>query len=384
MPTLASLLVSETKAQIYARGLEVADALGLNTSSWVAGDPTRSLYHFLGDALSRLEEMVAGFIGSGFLDYAADDWLTLLAEQAYNVERVEGTFATSTVTLTNSGGGVFIVAAGDVVVKNTGTGKTYTNTTGGTLSPGVGEELELDVTADEVGSDSSAAADAINALVTTMLGVTVTASTAALGLDEEEDEALRDRCRAKLGMLSSAGPADAYNYVVKSSDLTGVTDITRARTVGDSTIGDVVVYVAGAAGDVDAASVTAAQLAVETWAAPICITPTVTNATEVLVPVTYSVWLYASVGEETPTITTAIAAALAGMFALRPIGGDIISPATAGKLYQSLIVSTIKEVYPDHAFRVTVSAPAGDTDLTIGQVAVLDDITATVTLEVDP
>jgi uncharacterized phage protein gp47/JayE len=383
MPTLASLLVSETRAEIYARGLEVAEGLGLAVESWVAGDPTRSLYHFIADAMSRLEEMVAGFVGSGFLDYAEGDWLTLLAEQFYNVERVEGTFATSTITLTNGGGGVFVVAVGDVVVKKSD-GKTYTNTTGGTLSPGVGEELELDVTADEVGSDSSAAADAINALVTTMLGVTVTASTAALGLDEEEDEALRDRCRAKLGMLSSAGPADAYNYVVKSSDLTGVTDITRARTVGDSTIGDVVVYVAGAAGDVDAASVTAAQLAVETWAAPICITPTVTNATEVLVPVTYSVWLYASVGEETPTITTAIAAALAGMFALRPIGGDIISPATAGKLYQSLIVSTIKEVYPDHAFRVTVSAPAGDTDLTIGQVAVLDDITATVTLEVDP
>jgi uncharacterized phage protein gp47/JayE len=381
MPTLASLLVEETKAAIYARGLEVAEGLGLAVESWVAGDPTRSLYHFIADAMSRLEEMVAGFVGSGFLDHAEGDWLTLLAEQFYNVERVEGTFATSTVTLTNSGGGVFVVGVGDVVVRNTD-GKTYTNTTGGTLS--AGEELELDVTADEVGSDSSAAADAINALVTTMLGVTVTASTAALGLDEEEDEALRDRCRAKLGMLSSAGPADAYNYVVKSSDLTGVTDITRARTVGDSTTGDVVVYVAAADGAVAGASVTAAQDAVETWAAPICITPTVVNATEVVVPVTYSVWLYASVGEETPTISAAIEAALDSMFALRPIGGDIISPATAGKLYQSLIVSTIKEVYPDHTFRVTVSAPAGDTDLTIGQVAVIGTITPTVTLEVDP
>ena len=62
MPTLASLLVQETKAAIYARGLALADSLGLTTTSWVAGDPTRSLYHFLSDGLSRLESLVSGYV----------------------------------------------------------------------------------------------------------------------------------------------------------------------------------------------------------------------------------------------------------------------------------------------------------------------------------
>lgn len=383
MPTLASLLVSETKAQIYTRGLAVADAIGLNTSSWVAGDPTRSLYHFLADALSRLESMVAGFVGSGFLDYAEGDWLTLLAEQFYGVTRVEATYASTTVTLTNAGGAVFVLEVGDVVLKSTSSGKTYTVTAlpiGDTLA--AGGTLDVEVTADEPGSDSSALATEINALVTTMLGVTCSNATAAVGLDEEEDEPLRDRCRAKLGTLSPNGPSDAYNYVVKASDLTGVTDITRARTVGDSATGDVTVYIAAADGAAALASVTAAQTAVEAWAAPICVTPTVVNATEVTIPVTYQVWLYTSVGEETATIQAAIATALEEMFAARPIGGDVISGT--GKLYQSLIVSTIKGVYPAHTFRVSVSAPAGDTTLAISEVAVLGTVTPTVTLIEEP
>jgi len=383
MPTLASLLVSETKAQIYARGLAVADALGLNTTSWIVGDPTRSLYHFLADALSRLETMVAGFVGSGFLDYAEGDWLTLLAEQFYGVTRVEATYASTTVTLTNAGGAVFVLEVGDVVLKSTSSGKTYTVTalpSGDTLA--AGGTLDVEVTADEAGSDSSALATEINALVTTMLGVTCSNATAAVGLDEEEDEPLRDRCRAKLGTLSPNGPSDAYNYVVKSSDLTGVTDITRARTVGDSATGDVTVYIAAADGAAALASVSAAQTAVEAWAAPIGVTPTVVNATEVTIPVTYQVWLYTSVGEETTTIEAAIATALEEMFAARPIGGDVISGT--GKLYQSLIVSTIKGVYPAHTFRVSVSAPAGDTTLAISEVAVLGTVTPTVTLIEEP
>ncbi len=385
MPTLGSLLVEETKSMIYARGIAVAQGIGLNTTSWVTGDPTRSLYHFIADAMASLESMVAGFVGSGFLDYAVGDWLTLLAEQFYNVTRVEATYATTTVTLTNAGGAVYVLEVGDVVFKNTGSGKTYTVSalpSGDTL--GAGTTLDVEVTADEAGTDSSADATEIDALVTTLLGVTCTNATAAVGVDEESDEALRDRCRAKLGTLSATGPRDAYDFVVRDSTLTGVTEITRSRTIGDSTSGYVSVYVAGASGEVTGPAVIAAQAAVEQWAAPICTTPTVYNATGVTVPVTYSVWIYDSVGEETSAIEDAIEAALETMFSTRPIGGDIIAPATTGKLYQSLIVSTIKEVYPSRTFRVVVTAPAGDTSLAINEVAMLGAITPTVNLESDP
>lgn len=377
MPTLTSMLITETKAALYARGLAVADALGISTTSWAAGDPTRSLYHFVAEGLEALEVNVAGYMASGFLDHAEGDWLTILAEQVYRVTRVEATFATVTIKLTNAGGGLYVVEAGDVVVKDSTGGMTYTNTEGGTLASGAGEELELSFTADLAGSDGTAAAGDIDTLVTTMLDVTCTNDLAAVGLDAESDADLRTRCRAKLGMLSAAGPRDAYNFVVRSSDLTGVSDITRSRTVGDTTTGVVTVYVASASGAAAGASVTAAQAAVEEWAAPVCITPTVTNASVVSVPVTYEIWMYDSVGELTADIEAAIETALGVMFAGRPIGGDVISPATTGKLYQSLITSTIKAVYPSDTFRVVVTAPAGDTALTIGQVATLGTVTCT-------
>lgn len=382
MASLASQLIEETKAEIYARGLALASALGLNVTSWAPGDPTRSLYHFVSEILEALEINVAGYVSSGFLDYATGDWLTLLADQVFGVERVEATYASTSVTLTNAGGGVYVIAEGDIVARNSATGKTYTNTSGGTLA-GLGT-LTLDFTADEAGADSSSGATDIDELVNGPLGVTCSNATAAVGLDEEDDASLRTRCRAKLGTLSATGPRDAYDFVVQSSDLTGVTDITKSRTIADSTTGNVTVYVAGASGAVAAGSVTAAQAAVEEWAAPLCITPTVVNCANVTVPVTYQVWIYTSVGETTATIEAAIQTKLEELFAARPIGGDIISPATTGKLYQSLIAATIRAAYPDHTFRVVVSSPAGDTALAINECAVLGTVTPTVTLEVDP
>jgi len=382
MPSLASLLVTESKAAIYARGLSVATALGLDVTSWVAGDPTRSLYHFVSTVLEAVELQVSGYVASGFLDYAAGDWLTLLAAQVFGVTRVDATFAETTVTLTNSGGGIYPISPGDVRVKSSLSGKTYTNATGGTLA-GV-STLDLTFVADEAGSGSSAGATEINTMVTAMLGVTCTNATAAVGLDAETNSSLRDRCRAKLGMLSPNGPRDAYNFVVRSSDLTSVTDITRSRTIGNATTGDVMIVVAGASGPVAGGSVTAAQAAVEKWATPIAVTPTVVNSVASPIVVDYDVWLYASVGQTTAAIKAKIQADLEVMFAARPIGGDIIAPSTVGKLYQSLIASTIKASWPNHTFRVVVNSPAIDTALGTDEVATLSSVTGAVHLEVDP
>lgn len=375
--SLASLLVQETKAKIYARGIAIAQSLGVDTTSWVTGDPTRSLYHFLSEVLETLEVNVAGFVASGFLDYATGDWLTLLAKQVFNYDRGAATYASCTVELTNGGGGLYVIAAGDVTVRSATNGKTYRNSTGGTLASGAGQKLSLTFVADEAGAASSATVGTITTMVTNYIGVTCSNTTAAIGTDQEKDASVRDQCRAKLGMLSPNGPRDAYNFVVRSSALTGVTDITRARTVGDSTTGNVTTYVAGSNGAVAGASVTAALAAVTKWAAPLTITPAVNNAGEVVVNIVYELWLYSTVGVTNAVIESKIVTDLTAMFAARPIGGDIIAPASSGSLYHSLIESTIKAAYPDHIFRVALTTPAGDTALSIGAVAKLGTVTAT-------
>ena len=388
MPVLldiATLLVQETKASIYSTALGVATTLGLPVTSWQPGDPTRSLYHVLATKLAALDVAVTPYIRAGFLESAEGAWLKLRAKQSFNVVATEATYASTDVVLTNGGGGDYSdIEIGDLTFKNTTTGKTYRNTTAGDLLPGPGTTLTLTVTADEAGSDSSAGVGEIDDLVTTLLGVTVANAAAATGLDEEEDAALQQRCLDKLGSLSPNGPAAAYAYVAVTPALSGTTAVTRTRVYPDSATGDVLVYLAGADGAVAGGDVTLVESGIVTWSTPLTITPTIASAVSVPVAVTYSLWIYESVGETQSVIVTAIGVALTAMLRRRPIGGDIIPPALTGSLYKSMIDSTIRGTYPNHTFRVTVSAPVGDTALDNDDVATLGTVTPTVTFVADP
>lgn len=392
--SLAALLVRNTKAQLYAKALEVATAVGLPVTSWAAGDPTRSDYHYLSEILEVLEGIAVEYIAAGFLDFAVEraiatgdsTWLKILAKQLYGVDVTEATFAQTACTLTNGGGALYVIEPGDLTAKSTDD-KTYHNITGGMLASGPGSTLSLTFEADEPGSDSNAGANEINELVTKLLEVTITNPTAATAVDEEAPPDVAVRCRAKLGALSPNGPRDAYNYVATTPALSGTTNVTRSRSVGDSDTGDVYQYLAGPSGAVTSDDVDAVEAAVLEHAVPLTITPNVRNSTNVVISPTYQLWLYSSIGLETDEIEEAVADALAAMFRRRPIGGDVIAPAT-GRIYHSMIESTIRNVYKDHAFRVALTVPAGDTDLdldtTIGEVAVLGAITATITFVEPP
>jgi uncharacterized phage protein gp47/JayE len=388
--SLASLLLQQTQAAIYSAALSIATTLGLPVSSWLPGDPTRSLLYVESTFLEQLEQIVVGFIQSGFLDYASipnadgstNPWLAILAKQMFNVDVPGATYAETSVTLTNSGGGLFDLGPGDVTLKNSTTGATYHSTSGGVLNPG--GTLTIDVVADVAGAAGSAAATEIDTVVTGLLGVTCSNPAAAVGIDEQSPQTTVAQCRAKLGSLSPNGPASAYSYVALNPALTGTANVTRARVYSDSDTGDVTIYVAGPSGAVAGGDVTAVQNAIEKWAAPLCITPTVVSASAVTVAVTYTIWLYQSVNADSTTIQNAIQTALEQAFAERPIGGDIIPPATTGALYASLIQDVIGDVYPGQTFRVAVSLPSGDVALGNGDVPELGVVTGTVNLIPDP
>lgn len=380
---LASSIIGATKAEIYARGLQIGAALGLPVTTWQPGDPTRSDYHFISELLELCEAFVVELAKSAVLDEAEDEWLIVKAEQDFGVTAIPATYAATSCTLTNSGGGRYpSLVVGSVTAKNTATGKTFRNVTGGSLI-GVGATISLDFVADEAGSGSTSAAGEIDALVTGLRGVTITNPAAAIGVDKESDPALRTRCREKLGALSPNGPRDAYAYVAKSSDLTGSTEVTDARVYDDADTGDVRVFLRGASGAVSGAAVTAVTTAILRYAAPLCITPVVESATNQTVAITYQLWLYSADSREVSEIEDAVETALEAMFAARPIGGDIITPGDPGAVYLRLIESTIRGVSP-YAFRVELSLPAADVELDDDEVAVLGVVTPTITKVVDP
>ncbi len=381
---LAQLLLAETKAVIYATALDIAAALGVPTSTWAAGDPTRSLYHIVSQGLESLEQVVALFCASGFLDYATGDWLTLLAAQVFGVARIEATFATCTCTLTNAGGGSYTFEAGDITAKATVSGKTYRNTGTVPITLGPLGTVNTAFQADEPGSEASAGIGEIDDLVTTFLGVTISNTTVATGLDAESDASLRTRCRDKVASLSPNGPADAYSYVSRNPDLTSTSNITRVRVFPDSDTGIVLVYLASPTGVVTSDDRDDAEAAILTWATPLCITPTVLSATASTVNVTYNARVYRSVNKTDTEVKDAIEDALGELFATRPIGGDILDGDPTGKLYISLIIAAIRATFPDQIFHVTVSSPASDVALANNAVAELGLVTGTITFANDP
>lgn len=384
-PSLESLLVLESKESIYEGMLDVARALGLPVSSWQAGDPTRSQLLAEAEALAARDANEVGYIKSGFLDDATGMWLKVVAYQFFGITVPEATFASTEVVLTNGGGGFYPdIEPGDLTFKNSTTGKTYTNTTGGTLASGPGTTLTVTVVADERGSDSSASAGEIDEMVTAYLGVTCTNPTAAIGVDEQDEEVTRQQCRERVGRTSPNGPKDAYSDVARDTTLTGLSYAPRVRTYGDSDTGIVTVYLANASGGVPEADRAAVELAILEHATPLCITPSVLACTAVPVAVTYTLWIYKRANKTTAEIAEAVEEALEQMVARQPIGGDIIPPASTGSLYRSLIESTIRETFAGDAFRVSVATPSSDIALTNGQVATLGTVTATVHIIADP
>ena len=381
--SLASLLLSETRAAIYNYALGIATGIGLPVTSWQVGDPTRSLYHVLSAKLEAFESNVSGYIKSGFLDHATGVWLKVLAEQVYGVAVPPATYAETTVVLTNASTNLYIIDAGDLTFASSVTGKTYRNTTGGTLAVGPATTLSVTVVADEAGSASSAGAAEITRLVTALDGVTCTNATAAVGIDEQDESVTIQQCKDMQDATSPDGARGAYAYFARNPDYGGTSAITRVRTYGDSTAGVVTIYFAGPSGGSSAADVALAELAIVTWCLPLCITLVAAAATNVTIAVTYELWLYKSCNKTVAEVRTAVSTALGVLFSARPIGGDVVAPATTGKIYQSDILATIVKAIPE-GFRASVTVPSGDTALTNGQVAVLGTVTGTIHLEDDP
>jgi len=165
--------------------------------------------------------------------------------------------------------------------------------------------------------------------------------------------------------LSPNGPADAYEYVARNADLTGVTDVQRALTLGDNTTGEVTLFIASASGPVAAATVTAVQAAVEVWATPWCIQPTVLNASATAVTVTGTINAV-----DLPTgWEDTIEAALATLFSDVPIGGvvSVSSMTTAIHIALGLVARD----------SVVITLPAANLTLPVGAVPVLTSATLT-------
>jgi baseplate J-like protein len=369
----------EVQAFIYS-GLAT---LGVNTTLWKSGSPLRTLIVVVSALGAAFTSLMAAVARSGFLELTAEDWLTLVAHYVYGIDRDLATFATGVITLVNSGGGVYTLDPGDLIIASGASGKTYRNTASISLGAMM-TNTNVPIQATESGSGSNALGGEINVVVTsTLAGVACTNPSAIVGLDDELDSDLKTRCNERLGALSPFGPWDAYSSAVKGATRADGSSVgvKRVRLTKDGA-GGVTVYCATKSGAVTSPDLVFVDTAVQTKAAPQSITALTVSATEHPIDVTYEAWAYNTSGRSPSQIETTISQALTAFFATQPIGGNIIDSGP-GKVFAEAIRAAIGASLPE-IFHAVITAPSGDTTLMIGEVPTLGSIVPTAIHQLPP
>ncbi len=289
------------------------------------------------------------------------------------MKRREATFATGKVLFTNNGGGVYDPSnggrAGAVRVLWVDGSKAYVTTEDLYLN-GLGATALIAVRAVEIGSGSSVGPTLINKLETVLLGVSCSNPLSVVGSDAQDDESLRELCRAKLAALSLNGPRGAYEFAVgiaRRMDGSPV-DINRVALAENRNTGTETVYVASPSGPPLESDLEVVRESIELWARPDTVTALLVAATPVAFAKSLTVWAKHGPGIDAPLIAADVNAALVKMVAAYDIGGVKKTPNPQGFLFATNIEGTAKAAHPAI---FAVDGVGSDLPLNAGQVATL-------------
>jgi hypothetical protein len=377
------LIEPATAEEVQAKYFDILGAVGVTTTQWSPGSVLRTYISGTSILIASLSEVMALMTRSGYLEFSEGDWLTTVAHYVYGVDRNLATSATGKLTLVNSGGALYSLGPGDLIVRCPANNKTYRNEAAFTLNP-LTTLSDVAIIAIEAGADSTAETGEINELVTTLLNVSVSNPNPVVGDDAEADPELRDRCYSKLGSLSPFGPWDAYRYAAVNATRVDGSNCGVTRTQNDRDgYGNQWTYVAtdsggvpGAVGDLNT-DLGRVDDAIQRKAAPLCVTAYTVSANEVTVDIAYEVWMYNTASYTPAQAVQVIFDALVAMFAALPIGGAAITPGAPGYVYRDAILSEIDAAIPE-IFHLQVTAPPADVLLAIGDVPVLGAVSGVV------
>ncbi len=366
MIAISDLFVSVTADQAKATFVANLVGLGVPADKWRKAGAYSTILTVVAITYSAFSRVIADFILAGFLEKAAGGWLTLLAFYGYGVARIDATFATGSVTLTNSAGGVFPYGVGEATFKNSTTGIEYINTEPIALAANGTQTFAVQATT--LGSVGTSAAGQIDSLVTQMSGVSVTNALAVVGRDEETDPDLRDSCRAKTATFSANAPRGSYHYAVThATRLDGSpVDINRVSISPFSSTGVVNIYCASPSGAPTAADLDAVRASIKAIVNNATDTVNVYGATPVACTRALTIWAKRTDGVDASAITTAALADLADAIAAYPISGIPKPPASQGYLYSTFLEGAGKDA---HAAIYAVDGAGPDLALNAGQVA---------------
>ncbi len=365
--------------------LAVAESVELDVTAYEEGDVALTLLEILAEWVANERALVQPLVAAGWLDYAFGPELTQTAKEVFNVDRIGQTYASVPILLTNTGTDTHVIGTNDVTVASSVSDKTYRNVEpDAPVTLGPGQSTTLPFVADEAGSASSADPGDLTVVVSGQLGLTATNATAAVGRDEEEDDQLKARCRLKVPAISktAAGPKGKYAHIAITPSENGGANSRRCDVRGSTVTGEVDVVLATSSGAASSDDIDLVEAALVMNVVGPTETLTVRSATEETIPVTYTLWVYDDLNQESAQIQTKVAQRVALLFSVAPVGGWR-KPSEVGKVFRNLLEATIKSV-TDRAFQVEVSSPAADVELGEDDVPVLGTVTPTIVFQPAP
>jgi hypothetical protein len=366
--------VDEWKKSIY----DLLASVGVSTTTWQPWAPTRALIHVIAIVLFAFSTLVSQIARGGYVGLASRPWLILIAKYRYGIDDIpQKTFATCTLSLVNSGTGVFNPGPGQWIFENPTTGAQYTNNA--TFSLGVGGTATVAVTCTRQGAVGSSPVGTITKIVTSASGVSVTNTTPAIGLEDATVEEIAALIVARRDSRSTNGPRGAYDYDARTAKRVDGSPIgvnrVRVYAPGDGTVN---VYVATASGPVTGDQNTPSsdlgriRLAILEGAETQGVQPNVFTATAVDFQVIYEVWVYSDIdltGFDVGTtaaekIQARIFQRLSEFTARTPIGG--FDADDTNKIFEDAIQVVIGQV-SNSIYRVKINTPQISFNVGAGQ-----------------
>lgn len=363
MPTLAELLQPRTQQQELSQLLTYLQARGLTVTDYNSGGVARTLLEVSADGLADLSQLAVTLAQSGYLEYAETDWLDLLTDSQWDVQRNQATNAVGTVTLSCAAGFGPVTVIANTLLVGTSNGLRYNVTGAGEIPDG--GSITLAIRAEGTGAAYNVAAGTITTLHTPILGVTCTNPSnwlATAGVNIETDAALRQRARLRWAELGYGATADAYRYWA----LTARPEVTKVLVLdnlprGQGTV-DVVIYGTGGLG----AGVVSDVDAYIQLRKPLTANVSVYQATAVNISISASIYVKSGFLD---VVQTAVAAEINTLQTEAEIGGYV---------YKSRILEALF-VRP-YVVNVDMTAPGADVDL--GTVEVANLVTDFIWVEV--
>ena len=322
--SVTELLSQVTQAQALTTLLQFLQIAGFPATSWQSGSLPFTLLQSESQSISDLSAAIVNVAKGGYSDTATGGWADILGWSLFREYRKPAVFTQGAVTMTDvSGGGPVALTAGQIWVSD-GATKTFKYNSIAAASIPLNGSASVLFQAESAGAAYNLGNGTITNLVTSLPGVSITNPASATlltwitqqGADIETDANYMARCVNKWATLGT-GLAGGYKYYATTTS----NEVTRVKTIENTTNGSVTVVIGGSNGPISSTAKAAVTAVLTTTARPLCVTVNVVDVTLSQTPITGTVFVSASADLVATRI--AVQNAISALAQIVDIGGII-------------------------------------------------------------